>query len=176
MFHLGLCNMCIIIPTKGFRLKLGKNHRYSIKGDPRTCAILSWHGLKFGVFQFSHNQNNPGSGPYVTCIYCSLSVKINMRKTPHGEQGLWTHLFCICFCMCGRQSPEDPQFEHHGWRHHYKVWNLSCISVARTNDWEWTVGQLNAAKWPITCFNSTALCNSVSLRCDTPCGHDCVRV
>ena len=38
-------------------------------------------GLKLVVFGFSRNQNNRGSsGAYVTCIYCSPSVKISTRK------------------------------------------------------------------------------------------------
>ena len=38
--------------------------------------------LKLGVVGCSRNQNNCGTpGAYVTCIYCSLSVNINMHKT-----------------------------------------------------------------------------------------------
>ena len=38
-----------------------------------------------GVFGFSCYQNKPGlSGAYVTCIYCGLSVKINMPKNAAG--------------------------------------------------------------------------------------------
>ena len=61
----------------------------------------SWHGAQIGGLQvFSCNQNTSGSsGAYVTCIYCGLSVKINMCKTLHGAQRLWTHLF---FYMCGQ--------------------------------------------------------------------------
>ena len=78
--------------------------------DPRTCAIFipTW-GSIWGSSGFSRNQNNRGSsGAYVTCMYCGLSVKTNTRKTPYGARRSWTHLFCICFCMCGRQKPLSP--------------------------------------------------------------------
>ena len=69
-------------------------------------------GLILGVLGFPCNQNNRGSsGAYVTCIYRGPSVKINMRKTLHSARRSWAHLFCMCFCACGRQKPEDPQFE-----------------------------------------------------------------
>ena len=42
-------------------------------------------------------------------------------KTPHSAQRLWTHLYCVCFFMCGWQKPKRPQFEPHGWRRHYMV-------------------------------------------------------
>ena len=29
---------------------------------------------------------------------------------PHSAQRLWTHLYCVCFYVCGQQKPEDPQF------------------------------------------------------------------
>ena len=41
-------------------------------------------------------------------IYCCLSVKINTRKTPHGAQRSWKHLYCICFCICGGKNPKTP--------------------------------------------------------------------
>ena len=77
-------------------------------------------GLNWRSLGFSHNQNDRGSsGVYIICIYCGLSMKINTRKMPHSMQRSWTHLYCVCFCVCGRQKPEDPQFEPHGWRCHY---------------------------------------------------------
>ena len=67
-------------------------------------------GSNWGSSGFPCNHNNCGSSSaYVTCIYCSLSVKIN--KMPHGAQRSWTHLYYVCFSMCGQQKPEDPQFE-----------------------------------------------------------------
>ena len=89
--------------------------------DPRTWAILipAW-GSNWGSLGFSRNQNNRGSsGAYVTCMYCGLSVKTITRKKPHGARRSWTHLLCVCFCVCGRQKPEDPKIEPHGWRCHY---------------------------------------------------------
>ena len=75
--------------------------------DPRTCAIFvpSW-GSNCGSSGFSRNQNNPGSsGAYVTYMRCSLSMKANMLKTRakmmYGARRPWTHLLCICLCVCG---------------------------------------------------------------------------
>ena len=102
------------------------------------CPFYPGMGLKLGVFGFSHNHNNRSLlGTYVTCIYCNLSVKINMSKTLYGVQRLWTHLFCICFCVCGRQKPEDPQFDPHARRSHYigrytRSGISLCISMVST--------------------------------------------
>ena len=52
-------------------------------------------------------------------MHCGLSVKTITRLKPRGARRSWAHLFCICFCVCVRQKPEDPQFEPHGWRRHY---------------------------------------------------------
>ena len=80
------------------------------EGDSRTCAIfIPVYGLKLGVFGFSRNQNNCGSsGAYVTCIYCMRRSKRNTPKMLHGAQRSWARIFCVCYCMCGRQKPEDP--------------------------------------------------------------------
>ena len=51
---------------------------------------------------------------------------------------LWRHWFCVCFCMRGRQKPEDPQFEPHSiawWSFTwvvYKIWDLPYICVGAT--------------------------------------------
>ena len=61
-----------------------------------TCAIfiLAW-GSSWGSLGFSCNQNNCGlSGTYVTCIYCSLNVKIKTCEMPHGARRSWMHLYC----------------------------------------------------------------------------------
>ena len=62
--------------------------------------------LKLGSSHFSRTQNNCcSSSACATCIYCGLSVKINMRKTLREDCGR------ICFAFifaCGRQKPEDP--------------------------------------------------------------------
>ena len=60
-------------------------------------------GLKLGVLGFSRNRGS--SGVFVICIYCGLSVKINMGKTPHSAQSALMHLFYICFCVCGQRRP-----------------------------------------------------------------------
>ena len=67
--------------------------------------FLSRHGLKLGSSSFSRYQNNRGSsGVYVRCIFCSLSVKINMREMQKDMRISRTHLFCVC---C-RQNPKTP--------------------------------------------------------------------
>ena len=104
--------------------------------DPKSPALL---GLNWGSLGVSCNQNNhSSSGAYVTCIYCGLNVKINMSKTRHGC--IYFAFFCFVlvvfffFCVCGRQKPEDPKFEPHGWWRLYmgavyKVWDFPCLSV-----------------------------------------------
>ena len=66
-------------------------------------------GLKLGVFGFSHNQNSHGSfGAYVTCIYCGLSVKINLRKIPHGARRSWAYFFAFVFACVVGKNPKIP--------------------------------------------------------------------
>ena len=65
-------------------------------------CIQLW-ALNWRFSDFSHSQNSRGSlGEYVTCIYPCVCVKINTRKRPHGVSRSWTHLFFVCFCMCGQ--------------------------------------------------------------------------
>ena len=82
---------------------------------------------KLGSLGFSHNQNNcgstGGSGAYVTCIYPGPSVKINTCKTLHGTQRSWAHLFLCVFLRVWSAKTRRPQFEPHGWRHHYTRWH-----------------------------------------------------
>ena len=100
---------------------------------PHFCPGV---GLKLGSLGFSRYQNNSGSSrAYVTCIYCGLSIKINMCKMPHGTQTLWTYSLCIRFCVCGQQKSKDPpvwapwlKTPLHGTV--YEVWDLPCISLS----------------------------------------------
>ena len=39
---------------------------------------------------------------------CGVSVK--MRDTPHGAQRSWAHFVCVCFCVCGLQNLEYPNW------------------------------------------------------------------
>ena len=46
----------------------------------------------------------------------------------------WTHLFCVCFWVCARLKPKDPQIEPHGWEPQYRqagtglgIWCLSMV-------------------------------------------------
>ena len=84
-------------------------HRYT-REIPEPALFWSRHGAQIGKSSgFSCNQNYCSSlGAYVTCIYCGLSMKINTRKTPHNAWRSWTHLFCVCFWVCGWQTPEGP--------------------------------------------------------------------
>ena len=91
------------------------------EGDTRPCTIFipAW-GSIWGSSGFSCNNNNRGSsGVQINCMYCGLSMKTIARYKPRGTQRSWAYLFCVCFCVCGRQKPEDPQIELHGWRRHY---------------------------------------------------------
>ena len=77
------------------------------RADPRTNPffIPAW-GTKWGSSGFSCSQNNHGlSGAYVTCIYCDLSVKINMGKMLHGTRRSWTRCFGFAFaCEVNKNS------------------------------------------------------------------------
>ena len=90
--------------------------------------------LKLGSSGFSCNQNNHGLwDAYVTCIYPSLSVKINMCKMPHGAQRSWMCLFCVHFCVWSAKTQRPPISAP--WLTTplkwviYEVWDLPCISV-----------------------------------------------
>ena len=67
------------------------------------CHFYPGMGFKLGSSGFSPSQNNHGSsGAYVTCIYSSLSMKINMCKTPHKDCGR------ICFAFVVGKNPKTP--------------------------------------------------------------------
>ena len=106
-------------------------HRYT-----REILVLApfWsrHGLKLGVlFFFSHNQNNRGSsGAYFTCIYCSLSVNMNMcwntaQRTEIVDAFVFAH-------VVGKNlnTPNlNPWLTMPLQRGVYQVWDLPCIFV-----------------------------------------------
>ena len=98
--------------------------------EPAPFLIPVW-GSNWGYSGFTGNQNNRGSsGAYVTCIYCSPSFKINTRQNAHCLLRSWTHLICVCFCVCGRLKPKYSQFEPYGWRSHYtRQFSRSGISL-----------------------------------------------
>ena len=68
-------------------------------------------------------------------MYCCLSMKINTCETPHGEWRSCTDFVCVCFCAYGRQKPEYPQLELHGWRHHYTGWYRSS-GISFISQWK----------------------------------------
>ena len=76
-------------------------HRYRLK-IPERAPSLSRHGAPiWGHSSFSHDQNNRDlSGAYVTCIYCSLSVKINVREMLHGAQRSCECILFAFVSMC----------------------------------------------------------------------------
>ena len=113
--HIVLMGLCI-------------DHRY-IQEIPEPAPSWFQHGgSNWGP---SRNQHNRGSsGAYVTSIYCCLSVKINICKRLHGVQRSFTHLYCVCFCLYGRQNPENFQFGPNGWRRHY-TWRYRTSGISR---------------------------------------------
>ena len=74
------------------------------KRDPEPAPFWSLHGAQIrGILVFPVIKITGGSsGVYVTCIYCSLNVKITSIKCTRS----WRHLLCVCFSVCGRQKPE----------------------------------------------------------------------
>ena len=74
----------------------------------------SWNGAEIG-----HHQVFPVIKITALCqmrMYRDLSVMTSKRSTPQRSR---TTLFCVYFCVCGRQKPDDPQIEPYCWRHHY---------------------------------------------------------
>ena len=106
------------------------------KGDPRTCAIfiLAW-GSNWGYSGFSRDQNNYDlSGAYV--LWSEREDKPAWKAARYSK--IVGRIFvCIWFHVCGRQKPEYPQFEPHGWRRQYTGWyTRSGISlcICRVNN------------------------------------------
>ena len=83
------------ISAPGFAITLGSLQFYSILTDQRFKNLhhfLRSMGLhsNWGYWSFSADQNNcDSSGAYVTCIYCGLSMAINMHEMLHGTQILF---------------------------------------------------------------------------------------
>ena len=90
---------------------VGPNNDQIYKGDPRTCVIFipAW-GSNWGSLGFSRNQNNRGSwGGYVTCIYCSLSVKINPQNIARHAKIVNIFVLCLILCVCVvGKNPKTP--------------------------------------------------------------------
>ena len=94
-------------------------------------------GLKLGRYLgFLHNQyNRVSSGAYVTCIYCSLTVKINMCWNATQRVKLVDAFVLRLFLRVWSAKTRIP----HIWapwlttplhsRVVYKVWDLPCISA-----------------------------------------------
>ena len=103
---------------------------YPMIRDTRTCAILipSW-GWMWGLRVFPAIKiavvGQVRVLPECTVV---LSGKTS-AKMLHGARRSWMHLFCIYFCVRGRQKLKDPQIESHSWQCHYTGWYLWCISV-----------------------------------------------
>ena len=111
-------------------------------------------GLKLEVFEFSLNQNNHGSScAYTTCIYCGLSVKINMRKTPlhMARKGCGR----IRFACVVSKSPKTSNLSPHGWRRHYTGWymkfGISLVYLYHTIGWQSGKQTDKKSYWIHTC-------------------------
>ena len=67
----------------------------------------------------------------VACMYCGQSVTITTCLNIAQHAKIVEAFVCIlCVCVCGRQKPKDPQFEPHGWQHHYtRRYTRSGISL-----------------------------------------------
>ena len=72
--------------------------------------------LRLRYFGYSCDHNNYDSSG-VTCIYCGLSMKVNMCEKSHGLQDKSMHmrkkdhgrnLVFICSLVCGRQGTKYP--------------------------------------------------------------------
>ena len=114
------------------------NHRYT-REILEPVPFLSWYEAQIGGIRVFPTIKITVIRQ--VCMYCGLSVKINMSETPHGTWRSWTHFVCICFCVCGRQKPEYPQFEPHVWRRHYMGWytrsGISLVYLCNARDnWE----------------------------------------
>ena len=92
------------------------------------CHCFTSMGLQLGYSGFLMMRNIDLSGEHITCIYCGLSVKINMRGKPHGMRYYCTHmhedhgriLFAFFFCVRAWSArTRIPQLELHGWQGHY---------------------------------------------------------
>ena len=91
-------------------LTLWKLHCSYTREILESAPFLSRHGAQIGGIRVF-----PSIKINVICqvrMSYGLSVKISMREIS------WTHFVCMCFSMCfpvcGRQKPENPQFEPHG--------------------------------------------------------------
>ena len=93
----------------------GRVHRYT-REIPESAPFSSGHGAHIGSI---------GVFPVI-----KITVVRQVRMSPVSS-AVWawrkTHVedrgrICFAFvfvCVCGRQKPEYPQFEPHGWQHHY---------------------------------------------------------
>ena len=104
--------------------------------------------LKLGVFKFfSLNQNNCGSsGAYVTCIYCGLSVKMSMHKTPHSAWWSWMHFFACVLAKTRRLPIWAPWLTTPLYGAVYHVWDDPCISVTKAEKKKLVSEMYNLAK------------------------------
>ena len=92
-----LTNYCFGVAMGGLLLKLQNFKKVKLifghpvcnshqMGDARFwCHLFIYVGLQLGYSDFLHDQNNCDlAGAHVTCIYCSLSMKINMHEKRHS--------------------------------------------------------------------------------------------
>ena len=88
---------CVIMTKTECKIRNGHRYRPEIP-DPGLELQLEVLGFFPTIKIFVIRQ---------VCVYCDL---INMHETPHGTWRLWTHFVCVCFCVCGWQKPEHPNW------------------------------------------------------------------
>ena len=121
---------------------------------PRFCAnkIISYHIITTDIDQRSQNLHHiypdmhgaqiggiqvfPAIKITVihqVCMYCGLNMKIDTCKMPYGGRRSCMHFVCVCLRVCGRQKPEYPQLELHGWRRHWTIPEIRGTPPKKTN-------------------------------------------
>ena len=85
--------------------------------EPAPSLSRHGHGAPIGGYSgFSRDQNNrDSSGAYVL----RSEREDKHAERPQAREDRGRILFAFVSCVCGRQKPEYPQLELHGWRRHY---------------------------------------------------------
>ena len=128
-------------PVSSCFIMLWQDHRYWGEiADP--APSISRHGAQFGGLRvFTVIKiivvHQVRVLPACTAVWV---WRQNAHKTLCGVQRSWTHLFCVCFCSCSRQKPEDPQIQPHCWRCHTGWYRKSGISLLCLWTRQWKCG------------------------------------
>ena len=68
---------------------LSPMHRYTTK-IPDPAPFWSQHGAQFGSLR----------------VFPIIKIIVVRQVCVCGAGRSWTHLFCVCFCVCGQQKPD----------------------------------------------------------------------